>query len=117
MTHLLILKSQPRWRTCGVCFRHPVENCDRQNSSFFTISQIARSLAARPRDDTITFGATQMLVDGHYRKYLSRLHERLGETRLNVVRAFERIRLELYVEPADGMFAGPDSRTLRTPLR
>ena len=31
-----------------------------------------------------------MLVDGHYRKYLSRLHERLGETRLNVVRAFER---------------------------
>ena len=45
-----------------------------------------------------------MLVDGHYRKYLSRLHERLGEARLNVVRAFERIGLELYVEPTDGMF-------------
>ncbi len=45
-----------------------------------------------------------MLVDGHYRKYLSRLHERLGETRLDVVRAFERIGLELFVEPADGMF-------------
>jgi DNA-binding transcriptional MocR family regulator len=45
-----------------------------------------------------------MLVDGHYRKYLSRLHERLGEARLNVVRAFERVGLELYVEPADGMF-------------
>ena len=45
-----------------------------------------------------------MLVDGHYRKYLSRLHERLGEARLNVVRVFERIGLELYVEPADGMF-------------
>jgi DNA-binding transcriptional MocR family regulator len=45
-----------------------------------------------------------MLVDGHYRKYLSRLHERLGEARLNVVRAFERIGLELYVEPAGGMF-------------
>jgi len=45
-----------------------------------------------------------MLVDGHYRKYLSRLHERLGEARLNVVRAFERIGLELFVEPADGMF-------------
>ena len=40
-----------------------------------------------------------MLVDGHYRKYLSRLHERLGEARLNVVRAFERIGLELFVEP------------------
>jgi DNA-binding transcriptional MocR family regulator len=45
-----------------------------------------------------------MLVDGHYRKYLSRLHERLGEARLNVVQAFERVGLELFVEPADGMF-------------
>ena len=45
-----------------------------------------------------------MLVDGHYRKYLSRLHERLGEARLNVVRAFERVGLELFAEPADGMF-------------
>jgi DNA-binding transcriptional MocR family regulator len=45
-----------------------------------------------------------MLVDGHYRKYLSRLHERLGENRLNVLRDFERMGLELFVEPADGMF-------------
>jgi DNA-binding transcriptional MocR family regulator len=45
-----------------------------------------------------------MLVDGHYRKYLSRLHERLGEARRNVVRAFERLGLEMFVEPADGMF-------------
>ena len=45
-----------------------------------------------------------MLVDGHYRKYLSRLHQRLGETRLDVVRAFERIGLELFVEPTAGMF-------------
>ncbi|MBV8924367.1 MAG: PLP-dependent aminotransferase family protein [Bradyrhizobium sp.] len=45
-----------------------------------------------------------MLVDGHYRKYLSRLHERLGEARINVVRAFERIGLELFLEPASGMF-------------
>jgi DNA-binding transcriptional MocR family regulator len=45
-----------------------------------------------------------MLVDGHYRKYLSRLHERLGEARLNVVRAFDRIGLDLFLEPADGMF-------------
>jgi DNA-binding transcriptional MocR family regulator len=45
-----------------------------------------------------------MLVDGHYRKYLSRLHERLDEARINTVRAFERIGLELFVEPAAGMF-------------
>ena len=43
-----------------------------------------------------------MLVNGHYRKYLLRLHERLAEARLNVVQAFERIGLEL--EPRDGMF-------------
>jgi DNA-binding transcriptional MocR family regulator len=45
-----------------------------------------------------------MLVNGHYRKYLARLHERLAEARLNVVQAFERIGLELFVEPNDGMF-------------
>jgi DNA-binding transcriptional MocR family regulator len=45
-----------------------------------------------------------MLVDGHYRKYLSRLHERLGEARCNVVRAFERAGLELFVEPTGGLF-------------
>jgi DNA-binding transcriptional MocR family regulator len=45
-----------------------------------------------------------MLADGHYRKYLSRLHGRLCEARLNTVRAFERIGLKLFAEPADGMF-------------
>jgi DNA-binding transcriptional MocR family regulator len=46
----------------------------------------------------------QMLVNGHYRKHLSRLHDRLGEARLNIIRDFERIGLELFVEPSDGMF-------------
>ncbi len=45
-----------------------------------------------------------MLVDGHYRKYLARLTERLREARIETVRAFERIGLELFAEPADGMF-------------
>jgi len=45
-----------------------------------------------------------VLVDGHYRKYLRRLQERLEESRGNVVRAFERIGLELFVEPRAGMF-------------
>jgi DNA-binding transcriptional MocR family regulator len=45
-----------------------------------------------------------MLVDGHYRKYLTRLHERLGEARVNVVAAFERLGMGVFVEPADGMF-------------
>lgn len=45
-----------------------------------------------------------MLMDGHYRKYLSRLHERLGDARLKTMRGFERIGLELFAEPPDGMF-------------
>ena len=45
-----------------------------------------------------------MLMDGHYRKYLARLHTRLGEARIETVRAFEHIGLKLFAEPADGMF-------------
>jgi DNA-binding transcriptional MocR family regulator len=45
-----------------------------------------------------------MLVDGHYRKYLSRLHERLDAARINVVHAFEEIGLEIFTEPHSGMF-------------
>lgn len=45
-----------------------------------------------------------MLIDGHYRKFLTRLHKRLGESRLGVIQAFERIGLELFVEPEAGMF-------------
>ena len=36
-----------------------------------------------------------MLTDGHYRKFLTRLRERLDEARANVIRAFERIGLQL----------------------
>lgn len=45
-----------------------------------------------------------MLVDGHYRKFLSRLHKSLEEARLNVAHAFERIGMQLFVEPEAGMF-------------
>jgi DNA-binding transcriptional MocR family regulator len=45
-----------------------------------------------------------MLIDGHYRKFLTRLHKRLGESRLHVIQAFERLGLQLFVEPEAGMF-------------
>ncbi len=45
-----------------------------------------------------------ILVDGHYRKFLAQLHGRLGEARLNAIRAFERLGLQLFVEPEAGMF-------------
>lgn len=45
-----------------------------------------------------------MLTDGHYRKFLTRLHKTLGEARLNVIQAFDRIGLQLFAEPETGMF-------------
>lgn len=45
-----------------------------------------------------------LLVDGHYHKYLARLQERIGEARVDVLRAFERIGLEVFAEPGAGMF-------------
>jgi DNA-binding transcriptional MocR family regulator len=46
----------------------------------------------------------QVLVDGHYRKHLARLWGRLDEARHNVIRTFERIGVELFSEPADGLY-------------
>ena len=45
-----------------------------------------------------------MLIDGHYRKHLARVWARLDEARHNVIRTFERISVELFAEPADGLF-------------
>jgi DNA-binding transcriptional MocR family regulator len=44
------------------------------------------------------------LIDGHYRKYLARLRERLGEARIKVVQAFARLGIELLTEPDAGLF-------------
>ncbi len=45
-----------------------------------------------------------MLTDGHYRKFLTRLRERLDGARANVIRAFEKIGLQIFAEPSAGMF-------------
>ena len=59
-----------------------------------------------------------MLVDGHYRKYLARLHERLDAARVNVVRAFERDRARtLRASRMPGCSSGRGSRRSRTRCR
>jgi DNA-binding transcriptional MocR family regulator len=45
-----------------------------------------------------------VLIDGQYRKYVSRLHKKLGEARLNVARAFDRFGVELFAESESSMF-------------
>jgi DNA-binding transcriptional MocR family regulator len=45
-----------------------------------------------------------LLMDGHYRKFLTRLNRNLGEARVGAIQAFERLGLRLFVEPEAGMF-------------
>ena len=46
----------------------------------------------------------RLLVDGHYRKYLSRLRERVGEARRNVIHTFEEMGFENFCDDEAGMF-------------
>jgi hypothetical protein len=46
-----------------------------------------------------------MLTDGHCRKFLTQLWDRLDGARTNVFRAFETMGLKLLAEPNAGMFA------------
>jgi len=45
-----------------------------------------------------------LLLDGHYRKFLRRLRERLDDARSKVIHAFDRMGLQVFVEPSAGMF-------------
>lgn len=45
-----------------------------------------------------------LLVDGHYRKFLTRLNQRIGDASSNTVHAFRQIGLDLFAEPDAGMF-------------
>ncbi|MBX6320392.1 MAG: PLP-dependent aminotransferase family protein [Rhodospirillaceae bacterium] len=45
-----------------------------------------------------------MLTEGRYRKFVSRLRERVAEARARAVRAVERLGMEVFVEPDCGMF-------------
>ena len=45
-----------------------------------------------------------LLTDGHYRKFLARLHERLGRARDEVLRGFEKIGMPILRAPNSGMF-------------
>lgn len=46
----------------------------------------------------------QMLTDGHYRKYVERLHGRLDEHRDRALRMIERVGLKTLYEPKSGLF-------------
>jgi len=46
----------------------------------------------------------QLLVDGHYRKFLAQLHRRVDESRVTALQALERRGVEVFGRPDSGMF-------------
>jgi DNA-binding transcriptional MocR family regulator len=46
----------------------------------------------------------QMLTEGHYRKYVERLHGRLAEATARTLRMLERLGMEVFHEPKSGVF-------------
>ncbi|QID16956.1 PLP-dependent aminotransferase family protein [Nitrogeniibacter mangrovi] len=46
----------------------------------------------------------QMLTDGHYRKYVERLHGRLAQASADALRLLERLGMEVFLEPKGGLF-------------
>src|SRR6185437_5478944 len=75
--------------------------CSHQLASDFAEVKMLTSITSSQVTERLIY---LMLVDGHYRKYLGRLQQRLDDARANVIKAFERTGLELFVEPQAGMF-------------
>jgi DNA-binding transcriptional MocR family regulator len=75
--------------------------CSQQLASDFADVKMLTSITSSQVTERLIHA---MLIDGHYRKYVGRLRERLDASRANVVRAFERAGLELFVEPQAGIF-------------
>lgn len=46
----------------------------------------------------------QLLADGHYRKFVTRIRERLAEARCEVIQAFDRMGLETFCTDQAGLF-------------
>ena len=46
----------------------------------------------------------RLLTEGYYRKYISKLRERLSEARRNVIEKFERMGMEVFYNGNHGMF-------------
>jgi DNA-binding transcriptional MocR family regulator len=45
-----------------------------------------------------------MLIEGHYRKYIERMHGRLGTATAKAMRMLERVGFRPYAEPEGGLF-------------
>jgi len=46
----------------------------------------------------------RLLADGHYRKFIARIRERVAEARCNVIKAFDNLGIEVFDPPECGLF-------------
>jgi DNA-binding transcriptional MocR family regulator len=53
----------------------------------------------------------RVLSEGHYRKYLDRLRERLDRHRDTTIRAIEKLGFKIFAVPSAGMFVWADAGT------
>lgn len=63
--------------------------------------KILTSVSSSEFNEQLTY---QMLTDGHYRKYVERLQGRLAQATESCLRMFERVGLEVFLEPKGGVF-------------
>lgn len=69
-----------------------------------TVADI-KLLSALPTSEFNERLVHNMLIEGHYRKFMERMHARLEACTAKGLRMLERVGLELYTDPKGGMFA------------
>ncbi len=75
--------------------------CDRQTAQDIVDAKMVTCITSCQLTERLLY---EFLVEGHYRKYLVRLRERVGAAYANVTSAFERMGLEVFGNSGAGMF-------------
>lgn len=75
--------------------------CSRQLANAIAETKMVTSITSSQCIERLVY---VMLVEGHYRKFLGRIRQRVDDARGNVIRAMARVGVELFTEPRSGMF-------------
>jgi DNA-binding transcriptional MocR family regulator len=76
--------------------------CQRDLASALADIKLLSSLTTSELSERLVY---RMLTEGHYRKYIERLHARMAAATAVTLRMLERQGLKLHAEPKGGMFA------------
>lgn len=76
--------------------------CQRDLAGALSDIKLLSSLTTSELSERLVY---RMLTEGHYRKYIDRLHGRLADATTTTLRMLDRLGLRLQAEPNGGMFA------------